>query len=114
MSLDVYLNVPSCGHCNREDECVFQSNVTGNLARMATAADIGDALWRPGEIGITKASQLIDPLTKGLAWLKENRSEALKYQPPNGWGTYDDFVPWVAAYLAACVKYPNATVSVWR
>lgn len=32
----------------------------------------------------------------------------------NGWGTYDDFVRFVAEYHAACVKHPDATVSVSR
>ncbi len=32
----------------------------------------------------------------------------------NGWGTYKNFVPWVAKYLAACEEYPDADVSVSR
>jgi hypothetical protein len=33
--------------------------------------------------------------------------------PSNGWGTYEGLVQFVTAYLAACVQFPDATVSVW-
>jgi hypothetical protein len=28
-------------------------------------------------------------------------------EPENKWGTYDNFVPWVERYLAACEEYPD-------
>lgn len=36
------------------------------------------------------------------------------YDSPNGWGTYDNFVPWLEKYLAACEEYPDAEVRVSR
>ena len=119
MSLDVYLKrreSEACPHCGRHDdgECVYDAKITHNLGRMAKEAGIYKHLWRPEEIGITKAAQLIEPLRAGLALMRSDPARFKKYNAPNGWGTYRDFVPWVAEYLAACEKYPEAAVSVWR
>jgi len=48
------------------DTQVFHRNITHNLGKMANAAGIYEALWRPEEIGITQAKQLIDPIMIGL------------------------------------------------
>jgi len=114
MSLDVDLKVGRCEHCGRGAETVYDANITHNLNTMARAAGLYEALWRPDEIGITKARQLVEPLTKGLAWLKEHRTEAETHNAPNGWGLYEHFVPFVEKYLAACQAHPEATVDVWR
>ena len=91
---------------------VFSANITHNLVRMAKEARIYKHLWRPEELGITKAAQLIKPLRIGLASLNSNPERFKKFDPPNGWGSYIGFVSFVASYLAACEKYPDADVSV--
>jgi hypothetical protein len=93
---------------------VFDANITHNLGEMAEEAGIYQHLWRPDEIGITKASQLIEPLRAGLALMRSDPARFKKHDASNGWGTYTNFVPWIAKYLAACEKYPNAEVSVSR
>lgn len=108
MSLDVYL---LCKHCGQS---VFSQNITHNLGNMASAAGLYQALWCPNEIGITKAAQLIPILENGINRLNKNPVEFKKYEPKNGWGTYADFVPWVAAYLEACIENPDMTVNVSR
>ncbi len=112
MSLDVYLVDGVCEHCARGGGSLYDANITHNLGAMAEAASIYKELWRPEEIGITTASQLIEPLRKGLSWLKANETEARKHDAPNGWGLYEHFVPFVEKYLAACEANPKATVSV--
>jgi len=59
MSLDVYLmkTMPTS---------VYDANITHNLGAMAEAAGIYKHLWRPEEIGITKA-QLFQFILKYLA-----------------------------------------------
>lgn len=125
MSLYVYLTgkteeVPCrCSHCDhehtrKETEQLYEANVTHNLNKMADEAGIYQHLWRPDEIGITKARQLIEPLRHGLALLREKPEHFKQFNPSNGWGSYDRFVPWVANYLAACEQYPDADVSVSR
>lgn len=114
MSLYVYLSGTTCEHCGRGGESVYDANITHNLNGMAEASGIYKYLWRPDEIGVTTAQQLIEPLTRGLAWLKANEHEARKHDAPNGWGLYEHFVPFVEEYLAACVAHPSATVRVSR
>lgn len=93
---------------------VYTANITHNLGRMATEAGIYYELWRPEEIGLTKAEQLIPRLQQGLNKLNANPDTYRQYNPENGWGTYEGLVDFVRKYLAACEMYPNADVSVWR
>lgn len=93
---------------------VFDANITHNLTNMADAAGIYKHLWRPDEIGITKASQLIEPLRKGIAAMKSNPEKFRAFEPENKWGTYDNFVPWLERYLAACEENPDAEIEISR
>ncbi len=97
-----------------QSRTVYDANITHNLNKMASEAGIYEALWRPEEINITKARQLIEPLTKGLALLKGDRKHYETFNSPNGWGMYEHFVPFVERYLEACKEYPDANVSVSR
>lgn len=107
MSLDVYLTAV------RPTE-VYSANITHNLGRMAVEAGIYEALWRPDEIGITKAAQLVEPLERGLALLKSDPPRFEAFNAPNGWGLYKHFVPFVEQYLEACRANPDADVSASR
>jgi hypothetical protein len=95
-------------------DVVYSANITHNLNTMAEAAGIYECLWRPEEIGITHAEQLIAPLSKGLQSLKRNPEQFYPLNPPNGWGSYERLVAFVESYLLACIVYPEATVAVWR
>jgi hypothetical protein len=97
-----------------ESDEVFSANITHNLGRMADAAGIYQHLWRPEEIGITKASQLIDPLRQGVVLLKSDPPRFCAMNPENGWGSYAGFIPWIERYLQACEEFPDADVSVSR
>jgi len=81
---------------------------------MAEAVGIYKHLWRPEEIGIKVAGELIEPLRDGLKKLKEDPQKYKEYDSPNGWGTYKYFVPFVEDYLNACVEYPDALIEVSR
>jgi len=93
---------------------VFDYNITHNLGPMAAAAGIYMELWRPEEIGIIKANQLIDPLREGLHKLRSNPEIYKEFNPENGWGDYDGLVNFVTRYLDACYEYPDSDVEVWR
>lgn len=93
---------------------VYSDNITHNLNKMADAAGIYKHLWRPEEIGVTKASQLIDPLRNGLHELKSNPEKYKTLNPSNGWGSYEGLVNFVNNYLNACYEYPEAEVEVSR
>ena len=103
MSLDVYLT-----------NTIYSSNITHNLNKMAEAAGIYEALWRPDEIGIYEANQLIPILKGGLERLKKFPDMFKTLNPSNGWGDYDGLVKFVEEYLEACENNPDASVRVSR
>ena len=107
MSLDVYLREVRM-------TTIYDANITHNLNKMAKEAGIYEHLWRPEEIGITKAQQLIAPLRAGLELMKADPARFEKHNASNGWGMYEHFVPFVEQYLAACEENPDATVEVSR
>src|SRR3990172_3399122 len=104
MSLDVSLYIG--------EQCVYDANITHNLNEMAAEAGIYQHLWRPEELSITTAKELIDPLEIGLAKMVCNKSHYEQFNASNGWGLWEHFVPWIAAYLQACRDYPEATISI--
>ena len=103
MSLDVSLIL---------ERKVFDANITHNLNSMAEEAGIYQAFWRPEEIGATVAEDIIPILEKGLSDLKARPEHYRQFDSTNGWGTYDNFVPWVEQYLDACKFFPNAKIRV--
>jgi hypothetical protein len=125
VSLDVYLVGPErrvtcrCSECDDEHirisrPYLYSANITHNLNSMAEAAGIYKHLWRPEEIGVSKASELLEPLRVGIALLKSDRAGFEQFNAPNGWGLYEHFVPFVERYLEACELHPDAEVRVSR
>ncbi len=97
-----------------KEEEVYWANITHNLNTMADEAGIYQALWRPEEIGKTKANEIIELLEKGLTDLKLRPEYFEKFNSSNGWGTYEHFVPFVEKYLEACKENPDAVISISR
>ena len=106
MSLDVTLKLNG-------DE-VYSANITHNLNVMAKEAGIYKELWRPEEVGATHARQLIEPLKAGLCKMVSDPVLYESLNSPNGWGTYENFLPWVVEYLKACMLNPDAIIEVDR
>jgi len=97
-----------------ETDEAYSANITHNLGQMAGLAGIYRHLWRPEELGITKARELIEPLAIGLELMRREPERFEALNPDNGWGSYAGFVPWVQDYMDACYRYPDADVSVSR
>jgi hypothetical protein len=97
-----------------ENKEVYWANITHNLGKMAGEAGIYEALWRPEEIGATKASDIIPILEKGFEDMKAKPEYYKQFDSPNGWGLYVHFLPWVESYLNACREYPDAIIEVSR
>lgn len=143
MSLDVYLinkdkHICSCPICNNKHESeepiiVYSANITHNLGKMAEKAGIYKALWRPYRLmptyseftdydlemkfeseQIIYAIDILPILQKGLKKLKNKPYYYKKFDSDNGWGIYDDFVPFVEKYLQACIENPMTIVEVSR
>jgi len=107
MSLTIFLTE------SVSDNLVFTANITHNLNTMAKELGVYKELWRPLELDITRAYQLLSPLEEGLKQLKENPEHYKQFNPLNGWGNYDNFVSFIENYLAHCKLYPASIVETW-
>jgi hypothetical protein len=122
MSLDIYLNPPqhhTCPHCGgtitiASDEFGFSQNITHNLGAMAEAAGLYRLLWHPEENDIVTARQLIEPLRNGIQAMRDDPAKFQAYNSLNGWGLYENFLPWLESLLAACEKMPDYLVEASR
>jgi hypothetical protein len=101
---------------------------------MADKAGIYEALWRPHRLKLgynipkdahdaeyefeeanpSEAHEIIPIIEKGLADLKARPEYFETFNSPNGWGMYEDFVPFVEKYLEACKEYPDSVIEVLR
>jgi len=106
MSLDIYFE-------EMQPVDVFQANVTHNLVKMAKEADLYECLWRAEENGLEQAKDLVEPVTKGLAILRADPERFRKFNPENGWGSYDYLVEFCESVLGGCAKHPEARVRTW-
>jgi hypothetical protein len=122
MSLDVYLmsetpiekKCECCGSTYTDDLILFSNNITHNLGEMAKQANIYHHLWRPEELGIKKAYALIIPLKQALKILRLDPDTYKKFNPENGWGSYEGLVEFIEDYYDACVKFPNSNIEISR
>ena len=105
MSLDITLEVIS-----RHE--VFAGNITHNLVPMAKKVGLYYVLWRPDELGIKDAGDLIDCLGNGLVLLKSDPERFKKLNPTNGWGDYELLVKFCEDYLEQCKTHPDARIRV--
>lgn len=96
------------------DTCVYESNITHNLGKMAGEAGIYEAMWRPEEIKATQAKQIIEPLESGVNLLRSDPERLKQFNPSNGWGDYNGLLRFAEQYLEACKSYPEATIRVSR
>lgn len=120
MSLDVTLYIKkhvsydNCLTWEEERENVFTANITHNLNVMAMDAEIYHFIWAPEENLILQAKDLIGILKGGLNKLKADPERYKKFNPYNGWGSYEVLIEFIEKYLSACEKYPNAYVEADR
>ena len=115
MSLDIDLVVT-------KPTTVYTDNITHNLGRMASEVKVGiggclslyDIMWRPEEHNITHARQIADLLDEAFNILLSDPEKYRKYNPENGWGSYDGLVDFVYKYRNACWDNPDAELRVSR
>ncbi len=113
MSLDVYLMVT-------QPVSVYDANITHNLGKMASAVKLSngmtlyDILWRPDEHGFYYAKEISELLDEGFNILLSSPEEYKRYNPENGWGSYEGLVNFVYNYRNACWDNPDAELRVSR
>ena len=115
-------------------ESLYTANITHNLGEMAAEAGLYEALWRPyqlkegynipeddydaeyeyEEANLVRAHEIIEIIEKGLEDMKARPKHYEKFNSPNGWGMYHNFVPWIEEYLKALKKYPESFVECYR
>ena len=108
MSLSVRLN-----------KAVYSGNITHNLGRMARKVEVGrytlyEYLWRPDEISIWTAEELIEPLTVGLLELETHPERYKFFNPENEWGDYVDLMNFTREYLKKCILFPETYIEISR
>ena len=110
MSLDIklYYNID-----NNNIE-VYENNITHNLTEMADKAHLYKAIWRPEEVNIKLAKDLIEILTVGIHELETKPDYYKQFNPKNGWGSYTFLLNFIKDYLEACEQYPNALIQTDR
>jgi hypothetical protein len=125
MSLDIHLigpekevkcECPNCSdiHTRTDRERYFDTNITHNLGKMASEAGIYYALWRPDEPYPHKAKDITTTIERGLELMKSDPDKFRAFSAENGWGTYEQFIPWIEEYLKALKEYPEADIEVSR
>jgi hypothetical protein len=140
MSLDVSLyrnyHVSYDGGITLEEkqEDVYSANITHNLGKMAEAAGLYEALWRPYQLkegynipeddhdaeykyeveNPVRAHEIIPIIEKGLEDMLARPKHYETFNSPNGWGLYKHFVPFIEKYLEALKEYPESFVDCDR
>jgi len=115
MSLSIWLHLEVDGGGPKTlGMTVHECNITHNLGKMANEAGIYQVLWRPEECGVKVAGDMIEALEKGLEDMKVRPAHYRQFDAKNGWGTYDDFIPFLDELLTACKRAPKAEISISR
>jgi hypothetical protein len=96
------------------EETVFETNITHNLTTMANECGVYELLWKPEENGYELAGSIVMELKDGIRKLKSNPKYYRCYDSPNGWGTYENFLPFCERILEACMEWSQATIKVDR
>jgi hypothetical protein len=113
MSLDVSL-------IYNQPVSVFDVNITHNLTKMASEVKLSNGmtlyqvLWRPDESNLKYARDIADLLEEGWNILMADPEHFKKFNPENGWGSYDGLEKFVYKYLIACRFNPGAELEISR
>ncbi len=110
LDLDLFIDV-DCGGPEPERIYLFDRNYTHNVVPMWEAAGVYSALYESDGM---LAGLLVDTLAEGVAHMERNPKRYERLNPPNGWGSYETALPFLRDVLAACRRYPKATVGVRR
>ena len=111
MSLDISLTIEVTEPRVVE---VFEANLTHNLNTMAKEVGLYYFIWRPEEVGIHFAYEIVAPLEVGLAMLKAAPERFKKFDHETGYGTYEQFIHFLEQYIDACKTNPKATIGAYR
>lgn len=117
MSLDVYIKSKK-----KEEDRKWVANITHNTNKMAQKIFVSenketlyDYVWRPEELGREiDTKEMVKILTKGIYIMISKRKSLLRYEPENGWGSYDSFLKFLIKYKEACEDNPGCVIEASR
>jgi len=98
-----------------DDKCSFYLNITYNVSDIfALAFECEEGIKILDNLNIVAGKVLIK---RALIKLIEKRSEAIKLEPPNGWGNYSNTVKFLTEFLMNCQElidkgYDDATIFI--
>ena len=113
MSLDVDLMVTM-------PVSVYNGKITHNLGKMANQVLLSNGhtlyqvLWRPDEHDWKFARDIVKMLDEGWNILLSNPELFKKFNPENGWGSYEGLCNFVYNYRNACWENPDAELRISR
>lgn len=100
---------------------VYSSNITHNLGKMASEVKLSNGmtlyqvLWRPDEqVGLKYAKDISELLDEGWNIMMADPEHFKKFDPDNGWGSYEGLEKFVYNYRNACWDNPDAELSISR
>ena len=117
MSLDVYIK-----NKKKEEDREWVANITHNMNKMAQRIFVSenketlyDYVWRPEELyREIYTNEMKNVLTKGICIMVSKRKSLLRYEPKNGWGSYDSFLKFLIEYKKACEDHPDYIIEASR
>jgi hypothetical protein len=71
-------------------------------------------LWRPDECGWKYAKDIAELLDEGWNILLSDPEKFKKFEPDNGWGSYEGLEKFVYNYRNACWDNPEAELRICR
>ena len=90
---------------------VYDGNFTHNTTPMWKEAGIYDALYNSAE---KTAEEVLPALEKGLKDMQDNPEKYEAMDPENGWGKYEDAMPFLEKLVKAFKEYPDGKIGVWK
>jgi hypothetical protein len=89
-------------------------NITHNMAAMAEEAGVYDCLWHGPENGYPRAADLICPVRAAITDMELRPGHYKRFNPENGWGSYDTFLSWLKRVHDMCRNNPDALIETGR
>jgi hypothetical protein len=111
MSLDIWLESPTCPTCGHSEGSGFNRNTTYNHERMWHAM-YPDLPMVPID-GMT-GEESLPLLTQVLSKLLADPEKFSALEPDNGWGSYAIFVVFIRDLIDDAEKKPKAVWKAWR
>lgn len=114
MSLDIDLMVT-------KPVSVWEYNITHNVNKMAMEVRVNndknslyEVLWRPDEHDWKFARDISEMLDEGWNVLLSDPERYKRFNPENGWGSYEGLCKFVYEYRNACWDNPDAELRISR